>query len=237
MSEALFFGPHPDDLELSCAGLAARLAEAGRDVALVDLTRGELGTRGDAATREREAQAAAAALGVASRESLGLPDTGLHRHDRAQLVAVVECLRRHRPALVVAPDPEDAHPDHTEAAHLVARACHLSGLARFEARGERWRPARLLFSLYRTGAKPHLVVDVTAVWERRMAALHAHKSQLDPKAGPSTYLTAPTFLAEIEGRSRHWGALIGVEYGEAYRQRGPVAVLDAVMLLPGEGNR
>lgn len=202
---------------------------------LVDLTRGELGTRGDPVTRDREAQAAAAALGVASRESLGLPDAGLHRHDRAQLVAVVECLRRHRPALVVAPDPEDAHPDHTEAAHLVARACYLSGLARFDARGERWRPARLLFSLYRTGAKPHLVVDVTAVWERRMAALREHRSQLDPDAGPSTYLTAPTFLAEIEGRARHWGALIGVERGEAYRQRGPVAVLDALSLLPGKG--
>ncbi len=232
MHEALLFGPHPDDLELTCAGLAARLSSAGRAVALVDLTWGELGTRGDRETRQREAAAAAAVLGVASRESLGLPDGGLDRHDRAQLTAIVACLRRHRPSLVVAPDPDDAHPDHTEAAHLVQRACYLSGLARFEAPGERWRPERLLFALYRTGARPHLVVDVSDVWERRMAALREHRSQLDPAAGAPTYLTAPSFLAEVEGRARHWGALIGVTHGEAYRQRGPVPVRDVTGLLP-----
>lgn len=233
MSEALFFGPHPDDLELTSAGLAVRLAAAGHAVALVDLTRGELGTRGDPVTRGREADAAARALGVASRESLSLPDGGLDRHDRAQQVAVVQCLRRHRPSLVVAPDPDDAHPDHIEAAHLVTRACYLAGLRRFAATGEPWRPTRVLFAMYRTGAQPHLVVDVSAVWEKRMAALREHRSQLDPAAGASTYLTEPGFLAEIEGRARHWGSLIGVTYGEAYRVRGPVAVLEPSSLLPG----
>jgi len=232
MSEALFFGPHPDDLELTSAGLAVRLAAAGHAVALVDLTLGELGTRGDPETRSREADAAARALGVTSRESLNLPDGGLDRHDRAQQVAVVQCLRRHRPSLVVAPDPEDAHPDHIEAAHLVTRACYLAGLRRFAATGDPWRPTRVLFAMYRTGVQPHLVVDVSAVWETRMAALREHRSQLDPAVGPATYLTEPGFLAEIEGRARHWGALIGVTHGEGYRVRGPVAVLEPSSLLP-----
>src|SRR5262245_47404291 len=145
--DALFFGAHPDDVELTSAGLAARLATHGHAVGIVDLTRGEMASRGTVEVRSHEAQAAAEALGVTLRENLGLPDTGIDRRDRAHLRAVVEILRRHRPRLVVAPFADDAHPDHVEAAHLVARACYLAGLARFDATGERHRPARLLHVL------------------------------------------------------------------------------------------
>ena len=134
MLDALFFGAHPDDVELAAGGLAALLAAHGHRVGIADLTRGEQGTRGDAAARAAEAAAAARELGVAWRESLGLPDLGLDRHDRAQQAAVVACLREHRPRLVVAPDADDAHPDHVEASHLVARACYLAGLARYGGR-------------------------------------------------------------------------------------------------------
>ena len=230
-TDALFFGAHPDDVELACGGLAALLASHGQAVAIADLTRGELGTRGDAETRSREAAAAAAALGVSHRENLGLPDGGLDRHDRAQLVAVVECLRRHRPALVVAPDRDDAHPDHVEASLLVTRACYLAGLARWPAAGERFRPARLLYALYRGTARAQLVVDVTPVWERRVAAIAAHASQLDPAAGPDTYLTAPGFLSEVEARARVFGASTGGMFGEGFRSRGPLVLADARALL------
>jgi bacillithiol biosynthesis deacetylase BshB1 len=235
MLDALFIGAHPDDVELTAGGLAALLAVHGHRVGIADLTRGEQGTRGDVAERAAEAAAAARELGAAWRESLGLPDLGLDRHDRAQQAAVVACLREHRPRLVVAPDADDAHPDHVEAAHLVARACYLAGLARFAAgpAGVRHRPGRLLFALYRSAARPHLVVDVSAVWERRMAAVRAHASQLDAPRGPATYLTAPGFLGEIEGRARALGALIGAQYGEGFRMRGPVAVADARALLAG----
>lgn len=236
MSDALFFGAHPDDIELTCGGLAALLASHGHAVALVDLTRGELGTRGDVATRATEAQAAARHLGVRSRDCLALPDGGLNRHDRAQLVAVVECLRRHRPALVVAPHRDDAHPDHVEASHLVTRACYLSGLAKYPAQGERFRPARLLYSLHRGDARAQLVVDVTPAWEARMRALRAHASQLDPAAGPATYLTAPGFLAEVEARARVFGAQAGGTFGEGYRTRGPLALSDARALLAPQGS-
>lgn len=231
--DALFFGAHPDDVELTSGGLAARLASHGHVVGLVDLTRGESASRGTPEERAREAGEAARALGVASRANLALPDLCLDRKDPAQVRAVVECLRRHRPRLVVAPDRHDAHPDHVEASHLIACACYLSGLARYGADGERHRPERLLFALYRLAPAPHLVVDVTAVWERRMAALTAHRSQLGPGPGPATYLTQPEFLAEVESRARVFGAAIGVHYGEGYRTRGPLAVTDARALLSG----
>jgi N-acetylglucosamine malate deacetylase 1 len=148
---------------------------------------------------------------------------------------------------VVAPDPDDAHPDHVEGSHLIAGACYLAGLTRFDA-GPRsdgdplgepgaegpapHRPARLLFALYRSAARPHLVVDVSGAWEARMRAVRAHHSQLDPARGPATYLTHPGFLEEIEARGRTLGALIGARYGEGYRLRGPVPVADALALLP-----
>jgi bacillithiol biosynthesis deacetylase BshB1 len=231
--DALFVGAHPDDVELTSGGLAALLASHGHRVGIVDLTRGEAASRGTVEERALEAEQAARALGVAARETLGLPDLGLDRSSRPQLTAVVACLRRHRPRLVVAPDRDDDHPDHVEGSHLVRRACYLAGLARFEAPGERHRPERLLFALYRSGAKPHLVVDVSRAWERRMAALRAHRTQLDPATGPSTYLTEPDFIAAVEARARHWGSLIGATHGEAYRARGPVAVADGRALLPG----
>jgi bacillithiol biosynthesis deacetylase BshB1 len=187
------------------------------------------------ATRAREAQAAAQALGVATRVTLGLRDGGLDRHDPAQLKAVVECLRAHQPGLVIAPDRHDEHPDHVEASHLVARACYLSGLANYPAAGARFRPARLMFALYRSSTAPHVVVDVSEVWAKRVAALNAHASQLDPAAGPGTYLTAAGFLDAVEARARAWGALAGVKYAEGYRVRGPLAVHDARALLDVRG--
>lgn len=233
--DALFFGAHPDDVELTSGGLAARLATHGHAVGIVDLTRGEAASRGTIEERLTEAKAAAAALGVASRENLELPDTGLDRRDRAHLITVAAALRRHRPALVVAPDADDAHPDHVEAAHLIARACYLSGLARFEAPGERHRPARVLFALYRGSRGAQVIVDVSAVWERRMNALREHRSQLDPARGPATYLTAAGFLDEVEARGRLFGAQIGVRYGEGYRLRGALGLMDARALLAGGG--
>jgi bacillithiol biosynthesis deacetylase BshB1 len=232
--DALFFGAHPDDVELTSGGLAALLASHGHAVGIIDLTRGELASRGSVEVRAEEAAAAARELGVAERRSLRLPDLGIDRHAPDQLGAVVECLRTHRPRLVIAPDRVDAHPDHVEASHLIARACYVAGLARFGGSGSpRHRPERLLFSLYRAPRPPHVVVDVTPVWERRMAAIAAHRSQLAGDAGPATYLTHPDFLAEVEARARVFGAAIGVRYGEGYRTRGPLAIEDARSLLGG----
>jgi bacillithiol biosynthesis deacetylase BshB1 len=231
--DALCFGAHPDDVELTSGGLAALLASHGHAVAIVDLTRGEAASRGTPETRARESAAAAAALGVTDRRSLGLPDLGLDRRDPAQLRAVVECLRAYRPRLVIAPDRHDTHPDHVEGSQLVARACYLSGLARYPAGGERHRPEQLIFALYRSSDPPHLIVDITAVWERREAALAAHASQLAGSPGVETYLTQADFRAEVEARARMFGSRIGVRYGEGYRSRGPLAITDARALISG----
>jgi len=230
-ADALFFGAHPDDIELTSGGLAALLASHGHRVVLADLTRGEAGTRGTPDQRAREAADAARALGVAERVNLALPDLGLDRHDRSQLTAVVASIRAHRPELVIAPDVDDDHPDHIEAHHLVVRACYVAGVRGFPSAGERFRPTRVLFALYRSLARPHVVVDVGPVWDRRRAAIDCHKSQLDPGAGAPTYLTASDFLASVEGRARAWGAAIGAAYGEGYRMRGPVPIADARALL------
>jgi bacillithiol biosynthesis deacetylase BshB1 len=231
-SEALFFGAHPDDVELTSGGLAALLAGHGHGVTIVDLTRGEAASRGSVEERAAEAKEAARTLGVSGRENLGLPDLGLDRSRPEQLAAVVGCLRRHRPSLVIAPHRGDPHPDHVEASHLIERACYVSGLARFPAGGERHRPRLLLFALYRSHQRPHLVVDVSPVWERRTSAIAAHRSQL-AGAGASTYLTDPDFLPEMEGRARACGASIGARYGEGYRLRRPLGVSDARVLLAG----
>lgn len=228
---ALFFGAHPDDIELTSAGLAALLVDRGRRVVIADLTRGELGTRGTPEERAAEAAEAARVLGVAARDGLSLPDGGLDANAPAQRAAVVACLRRHRPTLVVAPDADDAHPDHVQASALVAAACYLAGLPRFEAPGDPWRPHQLLFAIYRGTAPPAVVVDVTPVWARRLAAIDAHRSQFGAGAGPATYLTAPGFRAEIESRARVFGALAGGTFGEGYRARGPVVIHDAGALL------
>jgi bacillithiol biosynthesis deacetylase BshB1 len=230
-ADALFFGAHPDDIELTSGGLAALLASHGHRVVLADLTRGEAGTRGAPERRATEAAEAARALGAAERLNLGLPDLGLDRSARAQLAAVVACIRAQRPQLVVGPDRDDEHPDHIEAHHLIARACYVAGVGGFAAGGERFRPSRVLFVLYRSLTRPHLVVDVSRVWDRRRAALACHRSQLDSEAGRSTYLTEPDFLASVEARARAWGASIGAAHGEAYRMRGPVPVTDARALL------
>lgn len=233
--DALFFGAHPDDVELTSGGFAARLAAHGHSVGVVDLTRGESGSRGTPEERDREAQEAGRLLGVARRWSLGLPDLGLDARDRSQLIAVIECLRAERPRLVVAPDHHDPHPDHVEASTLITRACHVAGHLKFPAGGERFRPTRLLYALFFGDPAPHLIVDISATWEKRHQALLAHRSQVGPGPGVQTYLTAPGFLEEVEARARSFGARIGVRYGEAYRHRGPLGITDARALLTPEG--
>ena len=134
---------------------------------------------------------------------------------------------------VVAPGADDQHPDHVEAHHMLTRACYLSGLARYPAAGERWRPARILYALYRGMEQPNVVVDITPVWEKRVASVLAHTSQVDPKAGPATYLTSEGFMAEVEARARVYGVRTGGTFGEGYRTRGPLVIGDLRALLAG----
>jgi len=234
--KVLAVGAHPDDVDLYAGGLVAALVRAGLDVAMVDLTAGEMATRGTPELRAREAAEAARILGVASRECLGLPDGCIVRTDEAQTRALVEAMRRHRPALVLAPWEEDLHPDHRETAHLVRRARFFARVGGYPADGEPCRPGPILFYEQKIPFEPHLVVDVGAVREIRLAAVGAFASQFfrDPDDPLRTEISDPAFHEMLEARSRERGARIGVAWGEGYRQEGPRAVLDVRHLVPGD---
>ena len=236
--DALLIGAHPDDVELACGGTAALLARRGRRVGIVHLTRGERGTRGTADQRRREAERAAEALGAVSLEILDCGDGGL-RTGAAEEEALMAVLRRWRPELVLGPPPRDRHPDHGRAHALVAAACFYAGLA---ARGEGapHRPAAVFHYMQHDEFPPAFVVDVTAGWAAKLAALACYRSQLyrpdagDEKAGePVTKISTREFALAIEGRARHYGGLIGAELGEPFGALGPLAVADPMLLLPG----
>ncbi len=227
MSDVLAIGPHPDDIELSAGGTMALLAAAGLETAILDLTAGERGTRGTPETRAAEAAQAAEALGVARRETLGLPDGGLDARDPGQLAALVEALRRHRPRLVVGMHWNDDHADHIEAGEMVRRAAYLAGLRNYPERDhEPHRPERVLFAMGRRPFTPSLVVDVTAHYETKRRAVAAYASQFhrDPGDPLVTRISDPGFLELVEARDRVYGARIHATYGEPFFEVGPVPV-------------
>ncbi len=237
MIDLLAFGAHPDDVELSCGGLIALCARRGQRAAIVDLTRGELATNGTPAIRADEAEAAAEALGVAYRENLELPDGGLTAEDPDQVAAVVEALRHHRPALVLAPWVEARHPDHAATGRLVERAAFLAGVTRFRADlGQPHRPKRVVYYPQRVEFAPSFVVDISPVHGVKAAAIACHESQFGQTDGATpTLINAPLGLEAFEVRDRYWGATIGVLHGEPYRLRGPVPLTDPVATLVDEG--
>ncbi|MDH3401991.1 MAG: bacillithiol biosynthesis deacetylase BshB1 [Acidobacteriota bacterium] len=232
---ALAIGAHPDDVELGCGGTLALLAAAGRRVGILHLTRGEAGTRGTPDEREAEAHAAAAALGAVAVDFLNCGD-GRLRTGEDEEDAVIAVLRRWRPEIVFGPAPRDRHPDHGRAHRLVAAAAFYAGLAR-RGRGQPYRPAAVFSYLQHDPFEPRFVVDVSAAWERKLAALAAYGSQLHQPgrapALPPTKVASPEFRAAVEGRARHFGLLIGAEYGEPFWSPLPLAVRDPLELAPG----
>lgn len=232
MVDVLLFGPHPDDIEICAGGLALSLAAQGYTIAGVDLTAGESGSRGTREQRLEEARAGATRLGLVSRECLGLPDGAL-RNDEASRDLVIEAIRRHQPRLVVAPHPLDHHPDHSRCGELVKDARFLAGCARIGPSGPPHRPGRALCYPSRELVTPSLIVDVSAFFARKLDAVRAHASQLhDPRSvEPATLISSAGFLSMIEARARHYGAQIGVEFGEAFVVDGPLAVSDPVPVV------
>lgn len=220
---------HPDDAELVMGGTIAREAARGRRVAIVDLTRGESGSRGDPRTRAAEAREAARILGAAHRESLDLPDARLQVVPEHKDPAV-EAIRRLRPRLVLLQHWEQRHPDHAAASRIVSDACFLAGLRNYRPDlGPAFRPARLVYAVTMTEANdlaPTFVVDVTAVWETKMRAVAAFASQFVPAAGEAPTLPLDRFQEAVDLSGRRHGQRIGVRYGEGFVTREPLAVDD-----------
>jgi len=233
--DVLAFGAHPDDVELGCGGTLASLTQSGRKVGIVHMTSGEAGTRGSAAERQAEAASAAEALGVPHLEFLDFGDGSLRtsKQEEDQLITV---LRRWRPEIVLAPAPQDRHPDHGRAHSLVRDACFYSGLGK-RGSGDAHRPAAMFSYLQHDIAAPTFIIDVTSSWQRKMVALDAYSSQIhqpgkEQRDEPQTKISSAMFRAAVEGRARHFGQQIGVEFGEPFISHGPLAIADLFGLKP-----
>lgn len=215
--DVLAVGPHPDDAELLCGGTLARAVDQGHRTAILDLTRGETGTRGTPALRATEAEAARAALGVDLRINAGLPDAGIS-NDRETRERLVVILRELKPRVVILPFIRGRHPDHRVAAEVSRDACFLAGLARFGP-GSPHRPHKILYALaFREDApKPTFVVDITHQFDRKMQAIRAYRSQFEDaiRAGEA-FPTGQPFYELVEMQSRHYGSLIRKGFGEPF---------------------
>ena len=227
---------HPDDVELCMGGTVLRHVAQGRSVGIVDLTIGELGTRGSGPLRQQEAEVARKILGALFRYQLDLAD-GFFRSDRESLLKVVRAIRKHRPTTVLTNVLKDRHPDHGRGGALVAEACFLSGLRRIETvdesgQQEAWRPVTVLHGIQDWWMEPTLVVDVTEHWVKRMEAVLAFKSQFfDPgSTEPESSISGKDFTAFIEGRALQFGRLIGVQYGEGFVASRPIGISDVTDL-------
>ena len=225
--DILAFGAHPDDVELSCTGVLLVEKNNGKKTGIIDLTAGELGTRGSGEIRKKEAADAAKILGVEIRENLGMAD-GFLQNDETHQRKIITVLRTYQPDIILCNAPEDRHPDHGRSSKLVADAAFLSGLQKIqtEHKGiaqEAWRPKYVFRYIQDRFLQPDFVVDITDVFEKKIEAIKAYKTQFyAPPAGnlnttePETYISTPEFLDSVVYRHKWFGKMIGVKYAEGF---------------------
>lgn len=228
--DILVFGAHPDDVELSCGGTIAKEISLGKKVGIIDLTRGELGTRGTAEIRDKEANDAGNILGVAVRENLRFKD-GFFINDKAHQLEVIKMIRKYQPDIVIANAIDDRHIDHAKGSKLVSDACFLSGLRKIETDDngegqEAWRPKVVYHYIQWKNLEPDFVVDVTGFIDIKVASLMAYKSQFyDPDSTePVTPIATKNFKDSILYRAADLGRLINTEYAEGFTVERHLAV-------------
>jgi len=225
--DLLVFGPHPDDIEIGLGGTVAKHAALGHRVGLCDLTAGELGSNGTIEERMAEAESARAVLGAAWRVNLRLPDRAIGQ-DLEHTRAAATLIRRARPRAVAVPHGTDRHPDHVAASQLLTEAVFNSGLRRYDAGGEAWKPDWLCYYFINDSATPSFVIDVSEYYEVKRRALQCHASQFRTagSAAVQTRLTSPVFQQLIESRDAQFGALAGVRFAEGVIVRDPIVRRD-----------
>jgi len=218
---------HPDDAELGCAGTILKHIKMGHKVGIVDLTRGELGTRGSAEIRDKEAAKAAEILGLTIRENLAIPD-GFFTNTKEYQLKVIAAIRKYQPEIIITNAYHDRHPDHGRANELVEAATFLSGLRRIETfedeqLQEPWRPTQVLHFIQDRYIKPDILVDVTEFWDKKIESVYAYGSQFhNPDYNedePQTYISSPDFIEQINGRGREFGKSIQTKYAEGFTSR------------------
>ena len=217
MIDCLAFSPHPDDAELFCAGLLLKSHKNGKRTAVVDLTRGELGTNGDPVTREREAALSATILGLQERRNLELPDGNLTNtfENRLKIIKVVRDLK---PAVCLVPYWIDRHPDHEAASHLIRDGLFFAGLPKIDTEQDPFRPIKTFYYMLHTPFEPSFVVDISNEFNQKMKAIHAYESQFSATGSNTkhTFINQEEFLKSIEIRARFYGYRAGCTYGEPY---------------------
>lgn len=218
--DILVLAAHPDDAELGCGGTIIKHVAMGKKVGVVDLTRGELGTRGTPQTREQEAADSAKILGLSARENLSLSD-GFFKNDKEHQIQVVQAIRKYQPEIILANARFDRHPDHGRGSDLAFEAAFLSGLTKIETGQPAWRPKVLYHYIQSQFITPDFVVDVSDVWEKKMDSIRAFKTQFfDPNSKePDTYISSPAFMKLLEARGIEYGHAIGAKYGEGFTVR------------------
>ena len=222
--DILAFGVHPDDIELSCSGTLLIEKKNGKKVGIIDLTRGELGTRGTAETRKEEAENSAQILGVEVRENLEMAD-GFFKNDEENQRKIITVLRKYRPEIIFCNAPDDRHPDHGRAAKLVADASFLSGLRKIETLdGEKpqeiWKPKYIFNYIQDMYINPSFVIDISEVIEKKLESIRSFKTQFfipgENDNEPQTYISSPEFLDSIINGSKMFGKMIGVKHAEGF---------------------
>ncbi|WP_295711190.1 bacillithiol biosynthesis deacetylase BshB1 [Mucilaginibacter sp.] len=225
--DILVLSVHPDDAELGCAGTVLKHIAMGHKVGIVDLTRGELGTRGSAEIREQEATAAANILGLAIRENLGIPD-GFFENSKEYQLQVISTIRKYQPKIVITNAYHDRHPDHGRANELVEHSAFLAGLRKIETVDDNgdpqlaWRPNLVLHFIQDNYIRPDILVDVTEYWDKKIESIRAYGSQFfNPEWSdePQTYISSPEFINVVAARASEFGKSIGVKYAEGYTSR------------------
>lgn len=230
--DLLAIAAHRDDVELTCAGTLLKARDAGYRTGIIDLTAGEMGSRGNAQIREAEAAASAGILGVAERRNAGLPDAGIHNTDETRRL-LAELIRELAPRTVILPFPVGRHPDHRIASELGRDACFLAGLAKYAAEGAPHRPGKILYALaYREDpVKPTFVVDISSQFDRKMQSIRCYSSQFDgAKAAGEIFPTGQDLYSLVETQNAHYGSLIRTRYGEPFFTHETMAVEDVVAL-------
>lgn len=232
--DVLAIGAHADDIELTCAGTLVQLRRGGGRFGIVDLTHGEMGTRGTPESRQREAGRAAEILGAEFRERLDFGDGGLSQSRENELL-LIDLIRREKPRLILTSYPDDRHPDHRRAGDLVTDAAFYAGLRKIETAYPAHRPQQTIYFSAAYMHPPSFVVDITAAMEKRREAIRAFASQFhDPRSEePETILSRATFLDMVEARCRHFGFLIGTEFGEGFVSKRPPRLEDLVGAFEG----
>lgn len=234
--DILVFAVHPDDAELGCSGTILKYIAAGKKVGIVDLTRGELGTRGTAETRDTEAADSANILGLHVRENLGIRD-GFFKNDEAHQMEVIKMIRKYRPEIVLSNALSDRHPDHGRAGDMVTDAIFLSGLLKIETNlqgrnQQPWRPRLNLQFIQDTYIKPDIIVDITPFMDVKIQSIKAFKTQFyNPEVQEAeTYISSPEFFESVLARAREFGKSIGATFGEGFTSRKLLGVEDIFQL-------